>query len=255
MNAQLSGESREVVAARVMKNSAAREAMTDRLSQLELSRKQMLIHYRPDAPEVKELDRQIAVVKEQMGQEPGEVVLQSSVVLNDAYQTLRQRKRQLEEDLAGQRAALAVKQQQASQIRALMSQIPDKIKVSHDFDREHSALEKRYVTLQDKMMVASVSLAAASSAPPSVRVVEPASHPDKPSWPKTRLLIAGAVAVGLAAGVLLALLVELIRGRVSRYQLSVAQDRLPIYALVAHDARSAGHLFALPAPAALGPEG
>lgn len=243
VNKQLALESPEIVTGRLMTASPARTVLTDRLSQLELSRKQLLIHYRTDAPEVTELERQIEVVREQLAKEPSQIEQQSQRVINEAYQGLMLRRRQLEADLAGQRAALAQRQTEAATYHAAMEKIPEKLEVTHDFDRQHQALEKRYVTLQEKMEVAEISRAAAASAPPSIRIVEQAHLPEKPSWPNVKLLIPGAAVVGLAAGVLLALLMDLINGRVTRFRFATDPDRFSAYAVLDHSSKSAKNLF------------
>jgi uncharacterized protein involved in exopolysaccharide biosynthesis len=121
--------------------------------------------------------------------------------------------------------------------------IPEKMKVTHELNRQHDLLEKKYSVLQDKMAVAVVSKAAAASAPPSMRVVEYAALPAKPSWPNTKLLLALALIMGLGAGVVLALLLDLIFARVNRYRLQRAGIDYPVYAVLEQDKDYLGNLY------------
>jgi hypothetical protein len=61
----------------------------------------------------------------------------------------------------------------------------------------------------------------------------------------TKLLLIGATAIGLIAGVLLALLMDLFFGRVHRFRLASNGRDLPIYATVLRNRALARDLFAL----------
>lgn len=246
INRQLAIEEKDVVSARLMKLSPIKESLTDKLSQLELARRQTLIHYRPDAPEVRDIDQQIEVVKQQMAREPSSQVAQTTVMRSDGYEGLRRRKAQLEADMAGQRAALVEKRIEFQRLTGVVNDIPRKMKVSRQMERERQLLEKRYVILQEKLMVAAVSRAMASSAPATIQIVEPAVAPDEPAWPKTKLLLGGATLLGLLAGVGLALLIDLVSDRVDRHRLAGGAGGLQIYAILRADNRFAAQLFPLP---------
>ena len=244
IEAQLAVEQKNVVSARLMKASSIHQTLNDKLAQLNLAEKQMLIHYRPDAPEVKELDQQIAVVKGQLAREPSEEVAQTTIMLSDGYEGLRKKKAQLEADLAGQRAALAAKQADEARLRASVSEIPRKMEVSHDLERERQMSEKRYVLLNDKLMEAGVSRAMAASAPATIKIVELAVAPDEPVWPRAKLLLAGAAAIGLLGGMGLALLVDLLSGRVDRYRLA-SEAGVQLYAILTPNNLFAAQFFPL----------
>jgi uncharacterized protein involved in exopolysaccharide biosynthesis len=243
LNRELAKEPPEIPTARLVKPSNGHDSLTDRLSQLELQRKQLLIHYKPDAPEIQDIDREIAVSRQQLAVEPQVTEQSHQMIANETYQQLKLRKRQLEADVAGHRAAAAIQEKQLAQYQATMAQIPGRMELAHAFDREHSELEKRYVTLQDKMQIAEVSRAAAASAPGSIRIVERASVPEKPGWPNIKLLIPCAALVGLAIGVVLALLVDLMNGRLTRFRFMSNIDQFGSYAVLVHDSKSAVRLF------------
>ncbi len=245
INAQLATEQKDVVSARLMKASSIRETLNDKLAQLNLARRQMLIHYRPDAPEVKELESQIAAVTQQLAREPVDQVAQTTVMLSDGYQALLRRKSQLEAELAGDKAALASKQAEAEQMGATVREIPEKIKTNHDLEREHALLEKRYVVMSEKLTEADITRTMAATGPATIQIVEPATAPGEPVWPRTKLLLAAAAGVGLLAGLGMALLVDLLSGRVDRYRLASGETGLQLYAILSPDNLFAAQFFPL----------
>jgi capsular polysaccharide biosynthesis protein len=86
-------------------------------------------------------------------------------------------------------------------------------------------------------------MATARSAPSAMRVVEYASAPEQPVWPKTKLLLLGAVAFGLIAGVIGALLLELVFVRVNRYRLLEKDDEYRVFAIVDQDEKFLDQLY------------
>jgi uncharacterized protein involved in exopolysaccharide biosynthesis len=243
IEAQIAHEEKLVVSARVTAPNPIAQSLTDKLTQLRVSLRQTLMHFRPDAPEVRDLQRQIEILGDQIARLPATTVQQRTTVVNDTYENLRRRKAALDAELAGEKAALRVKQDAADAAQATLTGIPEKMKVTHQLDREHQALEKKYSVLQEKLMIAAVSRATAASAPTSIRVVEPAEPPNDAAWPRTKLLFGLAIVVGSVAGVVLALLIDLVHGRVTRYALVGPGRALPIYAIVGRDRGLAAELF------------
>ena len=246
IDTELAAENRYVVSARVTGINPLHDSLKSRLSDLQMNRKQTLIHYRPDAPEVAEIDRQIAIVSSQMSHEPANNMQQNTTVLSGQFELLRGKAAEIRAGLAGQRAALQAKTATYESYRSLLATLPEKMRVVHDMDREHEAAEKKYGAIQEKMMVAAVSRASAMSDSDSIRVVEQAAAPTEASWPRTKLLVAAALVVGAVAGLLLALLMDLFFGRVHRFRLA-AVGELSIYATVKRDRAFVADLFALPA--------
>jgi uncharacterized protein involved in exopolysaccharide biosynthesis len=248
IDTQLSNEQKEVVASRLVRLSPIREALADKLSQMTLQRRQVLIHYRADSPEVRDLDRQIAAVRDQMAREPADQVAQSNLMLSDAYENLRRRKAALEADIAGQKAALDVKRAEEERLAVTLAAIPQKMKASHEFERERHMLEKRYTTLLDKLMIAEVSRAMASAAPSTIQVIDPATPPDKQSWPNTKLLLAAGAGAGILAGIGLAVLLDLMSGRVDRFRLAGGDAGMDLYAILPPERRFAAQMFPVSLP-------
>jgi uncharacterized protein involved in exopolysaccharide biosynthesis len=245
---QLGSEKREIVSARVIGMNPVREAMRDKLAQLRLSRATMLIHYLPTAPEIAEIDRQIAATQARMDSEAAQATQQTSIIRSTAFEALRARRDQLQADLAGARAALSVKLANAGTLEAHVAGIPEQMKVSHDLGREHDALEKTYSTLQDKLAIARVSVASARSAPPSISVVDYAAIPNEASAPRTKLLLIAAALAGLIAGCALAVLIDQLQGAVTRSRLARQRGALPIYATIQQDPVYVARLFPTLAP-------
>lgn len=239
VQAQLAGVSPESTTNRLMRPSSARQSLLAQIAQAELARKQLLIHYKPEAAEVVDLDQQLAALRAQLAAEPPEVEEQRSLVINDAHRALEVRQRELEADLAGHRAALAAQRSQAANLTSDMRAIPERAAITHEFDRARAELEKRYVLLVEKMEAARISRDAAASAPQTIRIVEQASVPQQPIWPKAKLMIPGAALLGLGVGVALALLADLLGGRVNRYRFANESERMGAYAVLVHDRRSA----------------
>ena len=248
VNVELGTESKSVQSSRLIQRSAIKDNMRNSLSQLEISRKQTLVHFRSDSPEIAEIDRQIAILQEQLDREPDESTFERSETINTGYEALRSRKSQLETDLAGQRASLDVRMKEYETDRTLLQTIPEKMRVVHEMDREHTALEAKYGALQEKLSMAAVSRATAQSAPPTLRVIAPATPPGSAAWPKTKLLVLMGGVFGLAAGMVAALLVDLFFGRVHRYRLIDLRGEQPVYALIRRDSAFVARVFALPGP-------
>ena len=255
IEAQLAKEQENLVAQKVYVANPVRNTLEAALNEHQVRRAQLLLHYRPDAPEVAEIDRQIGIVKMQLEAVPAEKLSQTTQALNTNYQTLLARRDQVRGEVASARATLAVRSQNYQQAQDNLAAIPEKMRVVHDLEREHQALERKYNAIQDKMAIAAVSRATAMSAPDSIHIVEGASMPSKPAWPNTKLIWAGAAGIGLVAGVALALLMDLFFGRLHRYRLVGATGPVQAYALLRRDPAFAAALFAPRDSGALGQGG
>ena len=243
VSGQLAREAREVVAARTLGDNPVLATMRQDLAKLKLSRDNMLIRYRPDSPEVADLNAQIAVLEKQMAGQAARSVQQTSIARNTGYETLAARKAALESKLAGDRGALISLSADVAARRQEVDRIPQKMKESHDLGRAHDALEKTYLALQEKLTTAAVTAATAESAPSSIQIVEHAALPDKPDWPSTKLLLIGGLIAGLGAGVASALVLDVARDRVNRFRLSAPDAPFPLLATVAQDPSFARGLY------------
>ncbi|MBV8593987.1 MAG: hypothetical protein JOZ27_06800 [Caulobacteraceae bacterium] len=239
----LAHQPREVLTVQVIQRSPLVDTLRASLLQLQLSRKQTLLHYRPDSPEVAEIDRQIAIQTDQLAREPAESVSQKSEALNANRVALETRRLQIRTDLEGQRASLAVREKEYGTAHSQLLTIPEKMMMVHDLDREHTGLETKFAALQEKVMTAAVSRATIQSAPSSIRVISFAGPPEKPMWPKPIVLAAAATVVGLVAGMLAALIADLFDDRVRRDRLGNAAAPGDLYAVVAGDRSATANLL------------
>ena len=249
LDIELANEPRDVVSSRTISANPLRDGLKDRLTALQVQRRQTQVNYKPGSPELVDLDKQISIINEQLRQEPDSTLRSSTTVLSSHYEELRGRAARLRADRAGMKANVTAKQGSLDKLEELLRTIPAKMKVVHDFDREHTALEKKLQAINEKMMIAQVSRATAATAPPTIRVVEAASAPAEASWPKTKMLLALAALGGLLAGIGLALLLDLFFGRVHRYRLAGSGWDVPIYAIVQRDRSALRTVYALAAPA------
>jgi capsular polysaccharide biosynthesis protein len=92
-------------------------------------------------------------------------------------------------------------------------------------------------------MVAEVSAATVRSAPSPIRVVDPASPPASPSWPKTKVLLLAALIAGLGFGLAVAVIRSAMQGWVSRSRIAKSPGSPPLYAVVGQDGEFARKLF------------
>lgn len=239
VNRQLTVEDKEVTSSRVLQKNNIKDEMVN----LQLEYQLALQKFQPDSPEVRAIENEITVVKKLIDEIGDTTEAQKTRVASETYTSLQLRRSNLLTELQGARAGLEVKLKEAERMEKQVGDIPEKMKITHELNRQHDLLEKKYSVLQDKMAVAVVSKAAAESAPPSMRVVEYASLPAKPSWPNTKLLLVLAVVMGLGAGVVLALLLDLIFARVNRYRLQRAGTDYPVYAILEQDKDYLGNLY------------
>jgi uncharacterized protein involved in exopolysaccharide biosynthesis len=243
VNGQLAHEPKDVVATRLMQDNPVVSSLKQEQAKLVAARDAMLIHYRADSPDVRDMNDQIAAIGKQLAGEGPQGVQQTSVARNSGYDALRAQKATLEAKLAGDLAGLTSLSATVSERRQEIDRIPEKMKESHDMGRAHDALEKTYLALQEKLMTAAVTAATAQSAPSTIQVVEGAAVPDKPIAPQTKLLLLAAILVGLGAGVVSAVILDLIQDRANRFRLTQPETPFPLFAIVEQDRAFARRLF------------
>lgn len=228
----LSNEPTEVLSARQIQRSPVFAAYEQQLGQLEMQRELISLNYRPDSPEVITLNQQIDKIRQQMGKIEAERTEISNVVRSPAYETLGSRRKQLRGELVAAQAELQVLNDQVATLNSNIGGIPEKMRLSHNLGRTHSALEKKYMVLEERLMTAEVSAAVAASAPSTFRVVEWATPPEKPVSPRTNLTLLAGLVLGLVMGTALAILLNLVTGRVTASRLLRRSGNAKLYALV-----------------------
>jgi uncharacterized protein involved in exopolysaccharide biosynthesis len=229
---QLKSEDREAAAAGAYRENQLLEQMRSLKLQLELQMKAALLMYRSDAPEIAELRRRIETIGSLMGGQQETLGDSTKERAYLTYEELHQRQVLLESELAGARANLLKKQQVLQQVESRMTGMPQKLTVYRSLVRERQSLETKYTVLQEKLMMAQVSVATALSSPPTIQVADYARPPAKPVWPKKRLLSLLALVLGLMAGVGLAITADALGGYVTRERLLRPDAPVPVFASV-----------------------
>ena len=218
------------------------EAAKDRLSKLEPLLAAAREKYQSGAPEIADLERQVAAAQRELSAGTNPAVVRDSARVSDSFEVLTAKHRTTEANLAGFKAALVAKRAEYKRAKRLLDEIPRKQQQHHEFERQQSLLEATHASLNAKLTQAAVSMATARSAPPAMRVVERASTPHKPKAPNTKLLLAASLLVGVLLGVLGALLLEVLSARVNRTRF-VPGGNLRLFAVVENDPRFVSTIY------------
>lgn len=222
------------------------DAQKDRLPKLELALAAARQSYQPDSREVRDLEAQIREAQQAIAPGDRAVIVRNSSRVSDNYEQMLAKKHALQSTLEGARSSLQVKERELAAMNTQLQRIPYSMQVNHELERLQGDLENKYSGINSKLVVAAVSLATARSAPPAMRIVEPAHIPDQASAPQTKLLLAAAVLAGGVVGALMALLLDLAAPRANRNRLAAPTSPLPLLGAVGHDERLLRSLFLLP---------
>lgn len=228
---QLQNEPREIVSGRTLQDSKVKGLLEAREMDLRNSLLQSSQKYAPDSPEVTDLKKLLSETQAMLDRQPDKVEVGEDRIVNPVYTELRQKENNLRAQLASSRAALAAKQAPLAEYENRMALVPKLSETMLEQSRFRDGLEMRYKVLRQRMMQAEVSRAAIGSASPSVQVIDYASPPMKPIWPKNIILVPSALAVGLLVGFILAMLAEIFSSRVNRDRL-VSHPEIPVYAVI-----------------------
>lgn len=207
-----------------------------RMQTMRLDRESALItlrqYYAPDAREVRDVEEVVAELGKRIEASPDKIEDAYTREKNTIYESMRNRLSSVELELAGARAQLEVEQRAYDELRARLDSLPDLRKEMYDLARTNATLEDKYVKLRDKYVAASVSYATLDSAAPTIRVIEYASRPTDPSWPKTKLLVLVALLLGLGLGITAAVLLDLYSNRVRLESLEEEVAEMPFLARI-----------------------
>ena len=231
VEAQLAVESAEIVRGKTQQDSKGKGLMQGREYELVATLQAMRERYRPDSPDIQQLERQLAEVRGSLASEPDKVTVAQETIVNPAYTELRARQQSIKTQLASAQATLAAKRKPMEELEKRMNEYPQMVKTITEFGRVREGLESRYKLLRDRLMMADVSRAAVASAPASIRVIDYAGMPIRASWPKMIILVPAALALGLFLGFGMALLAELFSTSVNRDRLS-SRPEYPVYAVI-----------------------
>jgi uncharacterized protein involved in exopolysaccharide biosynthesis len=231
VGAQLATEPAEIVQAKTLQDSKMRSMLQAREFDLKNSLQLMRERYRPDSPDILEMERSLAEVRSALAKEPDKVEVAVERVRNPAHSELRQREMTLQAQLAAATASLESKRRPLAELEQRMNMFPSMSRSVLEQARVREGLEARYKMLRDRAMMADVSRAAVASAPSSIRVIDYATPPMRAAWPKMLILVPSALALGLFLGFGMALMAEIFSTRVNRDRLS-SRPEFPVYAVI-----------------------
>jgi len=220
------------------------DAAKTRLTQLEPLLANAREKYQPGAPELVELERQVANAQAELtSRQATPAIVRNSTRVSESFEQLNARRAGIESTLAGLRASRERKAAEMERLGQLIGAIPEKQQVSQELERRQRQLEGTYHSLSERMTQAAVSMASARSAPSAMRIVERASVPTKPVAPNAKLLLAAGLLLGGLIGALGALLLDLLNQRAHRASLGAGHP--PLFALVDRDPRFVRGLYRL----------
>jgi succinoglycan biosynthesis transport protein ExoP len=200
---QLKSEDRYSV---VMSSKGGDDNPSNQITALENKRKQLLVNYTDNYPEVVRLNTLIAALKNQKkSSQPGETVNTNDSELsaiNPVYQALRQQSYQVESEIE----AMGAKQNQlhaviSSKERELRNVPVDKKKLT-DLEKVRDSSKQIYEQLVTRQGQAQLSKdMEVEDKATTFRIVDPAIIPKKPVSPNRVQLILLGIAAGFAAGI------------------------------------------------------
>ncbi len=228
----LANEPSETITQRTVQRNPLRQEVERLKTTLEAQLADNLVRYREDAPEIVELRKRIAAFDGLLKSMAEEASHSSTRAVSTTREALDSQLKNTEVEIAGKRATLEAKEKLLSTLRPRLTEIPRQIIELRHLGREESGIEKKYVILQERLMMAEVSISAARSAPASLKVVDFAETPSKPAWPQNKLLFPAALLLGLFAGVTLAVCLDLLASRVTEARLKSQAAEYPLFGTI-----------------------
>jgi len=226
---QLGSEPTDQLSMRVTEINPLREKMKTSRFELQVQLAAVAQRYRPDSPEVRELAARIRQLDEQIATQPEFLEKSNSTALNLAREQVHQRELELGSEVPRLQAGITARKLALERLRAKHALIPAKFAKGVELMRDLRLKELRFNALSERLAMARVSLATVRSAPSSMRVADYATAPADPSWPKPRVFYSVALLVGVLGGISVALLLDLLQGRVTRTRLLQTRAGLPVY--------------------------
>jgi len=238
---QLALEPEEVISSKRLADSSVKGLLQSRAFELDATLQQVRERYRPDSPEVTQLEKLLSETRATLQRDPGAVEVGQDRTLNPVHSDLRQRLNLVMAQLASARASLASKQAPLAELESRIYNVPVLVKEITDLNRTREGLELRYKLLRERAMMADVSRSTVATTAPSVRIIDYARPSAKPVWPVNIIVLPSALLAGLIAGLGIALTLELVTARVNRDRIATRRD-MPVYAVICLPVRPADRL-------------
>jgi polysaccharide chain length determinant protein (PEP-CTERM system associated) len=191
--------------------------ITLRTQQAEQRLEELLLRYTPRHPEVIELQRTIAELKEREAKElaelqrggPGTGAIRSLSV-NPVYQQIQSQLNSVQVEIASHQGAAEQHRREIANLRRFVDQAPEVEQELTRLNRDYTVTKQQYEQMVARREQAKVSDDAARSGIVRFKTIEPPTASTDPVSPKRGLLFAAALAFAVGAGLLVAVLPQLL---------------------------------------------
>jgi uncharacterized protein involved in exopolysaccharide biosynthesis len=238
VNARLQTQAPEQVLSSVREVNNVRETAKLKRFELQSNLSSMQGKYRDDSPEIRDLHADISRLDQVIAQEPEHVQRSVTSGVNTVYQQLMSSRMTLISDLQGARSSLADEERTQKQMLERLTLLPEMTGKALDLQRSYDLAKEKYQRLLFRRMEAEVSASSAAAVAASVQIVDYAVPPTGKYWPRLKYLYPGALVVGLALGVIAAILRSLTAGRLMRSHMDTGRIASPVYATIGGERRS-----------------
>jgi uncharacterized protein involved in exopolysaccharide biosynthesis len=225
---QLAEEPEELKSASTIERNAIKETLKSKLLTHELTLVDAQHRYNPDAPEVLDLKHTMDAIEERLDETEDMILASEARGRNATYDALREHRDSLIATIAGLEEGIGQMRDAFDLHKQDLLSLPEKQRVLQALVREAQLADSEYRVLVDKQISARISIAAAESTAPTIRIIEPAMPPDSPIWPKTKFMVVGGLVVGLFLGVAAAWLRDILDSRVRRHHLARGRGAAPL---------------------------
>ncbi len=213
--------------------------LTDSLVKLEIQRRDLLSRYQADFPLVRDVEKQIAAVRGQIGGDPAREAAITRLGRNTVYDDLRREEITLGSQLQGLQAKKAQLEFDGTRLQARSDELAGLARQYRDLQRTRDVLDQSYRAISRSSEETQLSGALERASGANVRVVQPPDAPLAGRNPGVILMLAGAVLGGFCAVAVFALLNATRQVFVSVHDVERQLD-LPVLLAVPLKARRAG---------------
>ena len=232
VESQLASEEPTKKVATTIQLTTLRESATAKRLSLQMA----LIHrdgmYRPDAPEVVDVKREIEQLDGLIASSTENIESGSTAGLNAIHQNLVVTRNTLVAELEGLRASVPNMERTAQRLRVHLEAMPALQQEMRSLDTRFSAAHDMYQALLIKRAQTKVTVVTATDGPSAMKVVDYAAPPHFKSWPKLKMMLPAALAVGLLLGFVAAVVKSYLEGKVHRGALEAVGAELPLYSTI-----------------------
>ncbi len=200
-----------------------------RLSQLELERGQLLVTYQPTSRKVRDIDRQIAAVRQQLRKPIKRETQISRQDPNPVRMSIIQKQAEAEGMILAAGARSQALQQASNTLRGQLGQLPGRQARLSQLMSDLTTEEQTYALLSEKHQTLKLSENARQA---NAEVIEKAKVPIDPIKPRKLINLSLAIVMGLVLAVLLAAVVERLDDRVHSGEEASDITQLPVLAYV-----------------------